>query len=124
MNRELTPILIIVTFVVYPFAVSGVGALLISRNGRQRFAFPAAKLFALVGCIPPLGLVATYGFGKLPPVTLLGSAIFVFGATATGLLFGAILDLLIPPSVAAPQRSEEAIDDDGIENPYRAPRST
>lgn len=115
-NPEYTPILIIVAFVVYPFAVTGLAVFIISRSGRERFPIRAAKLFALAGCVPPIWFVVTCGFGKIPPVTVIGSAVFVLGAAATGLLLGAILELFVPTSVDAHKRSVETTAEGNVDD--------
>ena len=97
------PILVIVGFVVYPFAISGIALFIAARSGRMRFLMRVATAALLAGCIPPIWFIAKHGLGKIPSVTVVGSAVFLFGAAATGLLLGAILDLFVPKSVDARQ---------------------
>ncbi len=103
LDVPIIPILIVVGFVVYPFAISGIALSIAARSGRMRFLIPVATAALLAGCIPPIWLIAKHGLGKIPSVTVVGSAVFLFGATATGLLLGAILDLFVPKSVDARQ---------------------
>jgi hypothetical protein len=97
------PILIIVGFVVYPFAISGIALFIAARSGRRRFLMPVAIAALLAGCIP-IWIIAKHGLGKIPSVTVVGSAVFLFGAAATGLLLGAIVDLFVSKPIAARQR--------------------
>ena len=104
MNPDYLPVLIIVGFVVYPFAVIG--------------------LTALIGCIYAAWFMLAYGLGKIPPVTIVASAVFVLGVAATGGLLGAIAELFVPTRTDAGERGAEPTEDDADdENPYRAPRS-
>ncbi len=96
MHSDYLPIFYIVAFVVYPFVVTGICFWIGSRTGRARFVLPVAKLFAVVGCVIVAWFMLRYGLGKIPPVTIIGSAVFVFGTAATGGLIGAIADLFIP----------------------------
>lgn len=125
MNPEYIPVLIIVAFVVYPFVIIGIAAFVVSLSGRERFPIPAAKRFGLAGCIPPVWFIFTYGFGKIPPVTVIGSAVFVFGAAATGGLLGAIVELFVPRPLDAvkPLAIIEVANDnsDVDDNPYAPP---
>jgi len=125
MNPDYVPILIIVAFVVYPFAVMFLTVLIVSRTRRERFPVPVAKLFAIGGCVPVAWFIFKYGLGKIPPVTVIGSAVFVLGAAATGGLVGAIADLLVPMrkkhDATLGTESRPDGDDDG--NPYRPPES-
>jgi hypothetical protein len=125
MNPDYLPVLILVAFVIYPFAVIGVTAFIVSRSRRERFPIPAAKLFAFGACIVVAWFMFTYGLGKLPPVTLIASAVFVLGVAATGGLLGAIAELFVPTRTNAGETRVTEPTDDGIDdgNPYTSPKS-
>ena len=103
------PILVIVGFAVYPFAISGIALFIASRSGRRRFLVPMAIVALLAGCIPPIWALAKHGLGKIPSVTVVGVAVFLFGAAATGLLMGAFLDLFVSKPVDARRKLAETV---------------
>ena len=119
-------ILAIVAFVVYPFAIGGLAACIVRWSGRQHLCKRGGALFTVIGCFATAWYVITNGMGMMPVVTIVGSAVFVFAAAATGFLFGAILDLFVPTPVDAHKRSEETVANDNVddENPHAAPKST
>jgi len=94
-------IAIVIAFVLYPFAITALTVAIVARSNRVRYPLPVAKVAALIGCLPPIWLVANYGLGKVPSVIIVGSAVFVFGVAATGGLFGAIADLCVPLDATA-----------------------
>lgn len=95
-NESIIPILIIVGFVVYPFAVIALTMAVIARSHRAGFVLPFATLAAIAGSTFPVWFISMHGFGKIASVTLLGSAVFIFAVAVTGALIGAIVGLFIP----------------------------
>ena len=130
MAEDWFPILIIVAFVVWPFAFAGLGLVLAYYvRGRLRRAVYLTRLFAIAGCIPLLWFISTFGFGLIPSVTIIASLVFVGGSAATGFLFGNFVDLFSSTrkrrrkvTIADQQESTKDYprDDD---NPYYPPQS-
>jgi hypothetical protein len=124
MHSDFWPIAFIVAFVVYPFAMMGVCAWIVSRSGRERLFLPFAKVFAFVGCAIVAWFMLRYGLGKIPSVTIIGSAVFVLAIAVTGGVVGAMADVFVPLratnlNVPEPGSTCEIADNDA--NPYRPP---
>lgn len=96
MKSEYWPVLVVVAFVIYPFAMMAVCAGIVSSSGRVRFFLPVAKVFALFGCAIAAWFMLRHGLGKIPSVTVIGSAVFVLSAAATGGVLGSLVDLFVP----------------------------
>lgn len=80
MRSEYLPILFIIEFVVYPFAITGLAAWIASKTGRVRFVREATISFAILGMAIAVWFIATDGWGKYASVTFIGSAVFIFVA--------------------------------------------
>ncbi len=101
-------ILAIVAFVVYPFAISGLAAWIVRWSGRQKLCKRGGALFTVIGCVATAWFIITNGLGMMPVVTIVGSAVFVFGMASTGALVGALAESFIA-HVFAPERSSRQI---------------
>ena len=88
-------ILAIVAFVVYPFAIGGLAACIVRWSGRQKLCKRGGALFTVIGCVATAWFIITNGLGMMPLVTIVGSAVFVFGMASTGALVGAFADSCI-----------------------------
>ncbi len=125
MSPTLWRILAIVAFVVYPFASGGLAAWIVRWSGRERLYKRGGLLSALIGLVLAAWFIVTNGPGMIPSVTIVGSAVFVFGMASTGALIGAVAELGIAWFLKAegPVRTarEEWIGDK--DNPYTPPHS-
>lgn len=127
---ELLPIVAIVGFAIYPFALTALTALVVSRTGRHKFARFFAAVAAIVGCLPPVSLFARlftggdmqHG-GPLLGAIILGSAVFVFCTASTGALIGAIVDAIAPSPKPASRNNGAAESRQDHNNPYSTPIS-
>ena len=85
-------ILAVVAFVVYPFAIGGLAAYTVRLSGRKRLCKRGGALFTVIGCVAAAWYIITNGLGMIPVVTIVGTAIFVFGMASTGGLVGALAE--------------------------------
>jgi hypothetical protein len=88
-------ILVIVAFVVYPFAIGALAAYIVRLSGRKKLCKRGRALFTAIGCVATAWYVITNGLGMMPVVTIVGSAVFVFGMASTGALVGALAEICI-----------------------------
>jgi hypothetical protein len=103
MYEDFWPTFLVSSFVFYPLLVAFLAAWIADVTGRQRLALAFAKVFAWIGGAIAAWYAVTIDFGKLPPVTILGCAVFVLGFAATGMLLGAVVDLLVRPHANPPK---------------------
>ena len=101
MAEEYLPILIIVAFVVYPFAITGLAAWIASKTGRVRFVRATTISFAILGLAIAIWFIASNGWGKYDSVTFIGSAVFVFCSASTGGLLATVVNAVMPTQSTA-----------------------
>jgi hypothetical protein len=88
-------ILAVVALVVYPFAIGGLAACIVRWSGRQKQCKRGGALFTVIGCVATAWFITTNGLGMMPVVTIVGSAVFVFGMASTAALAGALAESFI-----------------------------